>query len=272
MKRLAVAVLIVWLAPVYAHAGGFASNADFIVNVAAQGEQNADGELAKEIARRASEYRSRISKEWLDEELPPSVGRTCLSVLLTDDEDLGQTWPKNEITGEYNNVHLSTSREGALGGTLAHEVAHTVLATRFPHPQDLPVWVVEGVASRYDDEKRVAIRRRIISWYARTGNWPSLEDVLNAESIPPYDQAEYAVASSLTEFLLTKGDKQKFLEFAQRGRSDGWDSALTSTYGIRNVQQLQIQWQDSNAPQKSTGEQELTSSAASRQMALSTTR
>lgn len=247
MTKMVLAVAGLCLIAVRADAGGFASNDDFIVHVAADGEQVADRTLAQGIARRATEYRKRIAEEWLGQELPPSVGRTCLSVMLTDDQDQGLTWPKNEVTGEYNNVHLSTTRDGALGGTLGHEIAHVVLATRYPFPGDLPPWVVEGIASRYDAEPRRATRRQIIAWYARTGNWPKLGDVLRAEVIPPNDKAAYAVAASLTEFLVERAGKRKFLEFAKDGRSNGWDAALSSHYGIHDQDELQTLWQNSAA-------------------------
>ena len=38
-------------------------------------------------------------------------------------------------------------------------------------------------------------------------------------------------------------DKQMLLEFGQHGNKVGWDVALQKFYGIRNVNQLQSDWQ-----------------------------
>jgi hypothetical protein len=244
MRRgLLWALISVCLVGARASAGGFASNENFIVQIAAEGKEMADRALAEEIADQASQYRRQIAREWLGEALPPSVGRTYLSVMVTDAKDLGRTWPKNTVTGQYHHVHLSTCRGGALGGTLAHEVAHVVLATRYPSPDLLPVWVVEGIASRYDAAERLALRQNILQWYARTNNWPDLAGLFSARTLPRQEMASYAVATSLTEFLLTKRDRQTFLQFARCGQHDGWDQALMTHYGIRSVQQLQTEWQ-----------------------------
>jgi hypothetical protein len=226
-----------------ARAGGLASNDSFVVLTSAEDPYTSDREFAREVARKAAEYRREIAVEWLGADLPPSVGRTYLSVLLTDAEDIGRTWPKNKITGEYNNVHLSTSPDRALGGSLAHEVAHVVMGTRFQGANRLPAWAEEGIASRYDDPDRIRTRREILQWYADTGNWPSLQDVLDAKQFPPRDRASYAVAESLTEFLLTRGQRKQFLEFAVSGRHDGWEHALSAHYEIQDTSELQALWE-----------------------------
>ena len=55
--------------------------------------------------------------------------------------------------------------------------------------------------------------------------------------------AAYTVATSLTEFLLTRGDRREFLKFAVDGKERGWTSALKSHYGIESLGELQRAWQ-----------------------------
>ncbi len=158
--------------------------------------------------------------------------------------DAGLTWAKDDPRRHYHTLYLTTSPERALGGTLAHEMAHVVLATRFPHPHRLPAWLDEGIASRYDDSDRQELRQQQIAWIIQTRNWPQLDSLLNASSIASRDKQAYAVASSLVNFLLERNsDKQTLLAFGQHGNQAGWDAALQKYYGIHDVSQLQSQWQ-----------------------------
>jgi hypothetical protein len=124
---------------------------------------------------------------------------------------------------------------------LAHEIVHVVLATQFR--DRLPAWADEGAASTVDDQPRILARRRIVAWFARTGNWPSLETVFDAPSISPEDQATYSVAASVTQYLLARGGKAKFLRFAVAGKASGWDRALDEFYDLGSVADLQAAWQ-----------------------------
>lgn len=217
-----------------AQGAGFAHNDNFIVLAP-------DQALAEEVLDRAEDFRALVAQEWLDEELPPSVGRAVIHVSLSDWEDSGLTWAIDCPERKYHKLWVKGTRDQVLGSTLRHEIVHMVLVTRFP--DQLPVWAEEGAASSVDDPQRIGTRRRIIDWYARTGNWPGLAAILDARSIVGRDQANYSVAASLTEYLLSHGDRAKFLRFAIAGKKDGWDNALQKHYGIPSVRHLQTAWQ-----------------------------
>ena len=51
------------------------------------------------------------------------------------------------------------------------------------------------------------------------------------------------MAVSLTEMLLEHGGKAKFLEFGRAASREGTQRALERHYDIREVTQLQSQWQ-----------------------------
>ena len=53
----------------------------------------------------------------------------------------------------------------------------------------------------------------------------------------------FATASSLTEFLLTRGDKRTLLEFGQYANESGWAAALRKYYQIASPAELQRSWQ-----------------------------
>ncbi len=199
--------------------------------------------LADQVLTRAEELRRDIALEWLGKELPDGRGRTHITVELSKDKDEGLTWLCGQgraVRGDHR-MWLTTSRERAVGSTLEHEVTHVVLAVRFP--QGMPVWANEGIASLADDEERHKTRRELQREWARSGQWPTLEKLLYQRTIDPSDQAGYAAAVSLTEFLLTKGDRRALIAFVEHAALDGWDAALGKSYGIDGVPELQRQWQ-----------------------------
>lgn len=240
---IAAVLLLPCLAAV-ASAAGFVHDESFMVFTGNQGTQEEQDAYAQQVLEMAHQYRAEIAREWLGEEIPAGIGRTVINVAFSETDDSALTWAIDCPERKMHNVYLTTtSAEEALGGLLHHEITHVVLATRFPHPHRLPAWVEEGIASRYDDAERVATRDQIISWSARTGNWPDLAQLLAAGSISAENQDDYAAAASLVSYLLTRAGSDVLLQFAQDGRADGWNAALQQHYGIANVATLQSSWQ-----------------------------
>lgn len=229
----AISALII-LVTAAAHAAEMAYNENFVVTAP-------DSEIANEVLTKSEQFRKEVAKEWLGEELPPSIGRVMIDVQIAA-ADEGKTWAIDRPERSFHMVWLNTTRERASGSMLKHEMTHVVLATEMPGR--LPAWANEGAASLADDHERIGIRRRTIAWFARTGNWPSLERILDAPNITADDKASYSVSASLAGFLLTRGDKQQFLRFAVDGKSTGWHSALHNHYGINGVRELAQHWQN----------------------------
>ncbi len=225
-------------------AAGFAMSDNFTVLTPDWPSADEAKDYAQEVLASAEQWRSVIAQEWLGKELPPGVGQTTVNVSHSATRDAGLTWAKDDARRRFHTLYMSTSPERALGSTLAHEMAHVVLATRFPHPNRLPAWLEEGIASRYDDEDRQKTRQAQITYFVETGHWPSVDSLFTAANIAAQDKELYTVAASLTEFLLSRNsDKQMLLEFGQYGNTAGWDAALQKYYGIRDVVQLQGRWQ-----------------------------
>ena len=126
---------------------------------------------------------------------------------------------------------------------MAHEMVHVVFATKFPHPNRLSSWVEEGVAAQFDDLQRQATRKKIIAAILRDRDWPRLDAILTAQNIPGSRQRTYAVAASLTEFLVSMRDKKTFVQFGASAREIGWDAALQKYYRIDDIDALQLAWQ-----------------------------
>jgi hypothetical protein len=222
---------------------GLSKSENFLVVTQRLGTDSQTQEFADRVLERAERYRTQIAQDWLNEELPPSVGRAIINVSFSDRHDRGRTWAIDSTAREYHNIYLETTTELAASTTLAHEITHVILATRFPHPQRLPAWIEEGIASRYDDARRIETRTKIVRWWQRTGTWPSMAKLFEQSSISSDDKTSYAMASSLVEYLLEQGDEQRLLTFAEEAAQGAWDAALRRHYEIENVMQLQAAWQ-----------------------------
>jgi hypothetical protein len=211
---------------------------------------------AEAVLQRAEAWRRRIALEWLGEALVPGKGQASVEFRLSD-RDSACTWLSKTASTKGHLVWIRTTRE-KFDCALAHEIAHVVLATSRP---DLPPFAQEGIAGRYDDVERHTLRVQALTSFLRGGRWPRLVDVLTARSIAPADRASYSTAVSLTEFLLTEGDRisrlrehgpeglrspaERFLAFAEEGgRTGQWDNAVSRHYALDGVDDLEAKWRD----------------------------
>lgn len=225
-------------------AAGLVHNENFVVFTEAGLSQQVTQEFAHSVLVKAEEYRRQIALEWFGEELPRGIGRTTINVSFAADRDTGLTWAVDHPDRKQHSIYLYTTPERALGSTLAHEVAHAVLATQFPHPHRLPAWMEEGIASQYDNADRRQSRASILKFFAQQDHWPNLAPVLDAGNLASDDTRSYALAVSLTEMLLAQGGKAKFLEFGRTASREGTQRALERHYSIREMAQLETQWQN----------------------------
>jgi hypothetical protein len=243
MRFCYCAAILVALLPSAVRGNGFAHNENYIVYTPDHKSHDEDQRFAERLLQRAEGFRQEFARQWLGKELPRATGGSVIYVSFSTNEDRGLTWAKDHPGRTMHNVYLTTTPEKAVGSTLHHELAHTVLATHFPYPNRLPTWVEEGIASRYDDHSRRAARDQLLRSWARNGNAPPLVQLLELADMRAFDESSYAAATSLVSFLLTKGDERELLTFAVDGQRNGWDDALRTHYGIRGHRDLQTQWQ-----------------------------
>lgn len=244
MKAFLSALILSILLPAVANAAGLAQDDNFIVLTPAKPSQAAGRDYANLVLQRAESYRYGFVKEWLGGEPPSNNVRTIISVHFSATENSGLTWAKDDPSRRFHNVYLTTSAENAVGPMLRHEIAHTILATKYPHPNRLPPWTEEGIASRYDSESLVAYREQVVTNWMRIGNVPLLASLLDSPNIESFNDDQYAASESLVNFLLSRGDKPTILEFAIMGQDRGWDAALWAHYQIDGVGELQREWQE----------------------------
>lgn len=244
MRLILLAVILTALSPAVARTAGLASGQNFSVLTPAVPSQDEGDKYARLVLDRAETFRAQFATEWLGEQLPRGEGRTVISVRFSNDENSGMTLAKDGPTHKFHNVFLASTAENAAGSMLRHEIAHTVLATRYPQPNRLPPWCEEGIATRYDNDRLLSIRQQEVRSWIRTSRVPTLAALLETDSIKSFDDTGYAAAESLVAYLLTKGDKQTLLRFADEGKRSGWDVSLRTHYRIDGLARLQRDWHD----------------------------
>ncbi len=197
-------------------------------------------EVAKEVLSAAEAIRKKLAIEWFGRELPRGVGYCAITVELSDQEQRCATWQMERDGCTYQLVRLKAPRADLAGSPLVHEILHVLTNSQFP--QGLPAWANEGVACVAEDKEEFYCRRAV-AWFSKTGNWPRLKEILEAEHISENEHKRYWAAASLTRYLLVRGDRQMFFQFASAGKSDGWNNALRRYYAVQDVNDLEKSWQ-----------------------------
>jgi len=212
---------------------GLATNANFHVLADSQ-------PFAEELAEKANVLRAEIAKEWLDTFIPDGFGPASINVFLSD-RNVARTWLMDENGSRDAHLVWIYSLPENLDAALAHEIAHIVLANRYA---ELPAFAHEAVASSYDGEERRTIRHDALQWFARHNRWPDLARTLTAETINPSNQAGYATAVSIRDFLFSRSEnnRRRFLDFSVYGHKQGWDAALGKYYGFRDLGHFETEW------------------------------
>lgn len=221
--------------PHSALASGFATSENFIVYADTQ-------ELADEVLKRAEEYREKLAIQWFNKPFPDGVGVTVIHVRITPKDHTAFTFPK-DLKGNYHHITIRTSKELILGGTLAHEISHALLANIFGNK--MPRWIDEGIASFNDDTGRqLEMRAQIAAFAGNKKEWPSLLQVVNQVGVTRDEKAFYAASNYLVSYLLEIGTRDELLKFAGdlRGAKDP-DAVVRAHYpAIRSLADLEGRW------------------------------
>lgn len=212
--------------------GGFSFSDNFIVLAP-------DQRIADQVLDQAERFRKDLAVRWLGEPLPAGVGRALVCVELSYKNSDGGFWPIDDARRKLHRLRVTMAPDKPLTHILAHETTHLILEIGF-HGK-LPIWADEGIAMLQDEEELDCARRQVIERYARSDNWPDLRKVLQAERIKG-DLESYAIAASLTGFLLTRGDAANLFRFALDGTTGDWENAARKHYGL-TMGELQSMWQ-----------------------------
>jgi hypothetical protein len=239
LRRFLAATLFALLLNASLDAGERFETENFIVDAP-------NKQLARTFGEYAEKYRIEKAQEWLGETMPAWNRKCPLKVVI----DMSQTGGATTFTfaGGRNGGVLTREMKifgetnQLLKSVLPHEITHTVFAHHFG--QAVPRWADEGgsVLSENDDERfRHDVRCREI---LNQGKGIRLRSLFALNDYPPEMFVLYAQGYSVTQFLVDRGGKQKFLQFVGTGlqnRNRNWEDAV-SQYGFRSVDELEEAW------------------------------
>ena len=237
LRRTCALVALLVTAPAASAAGRFVTD-NFAVEAPTK-------ELAKTFGEAAEKFRREKAVEWLGREMPPWPARCPLVVRVTASETGGATTftfrsDARGVASQEMKIFGDVPR--LLNSVLPHEVTHTVFAHHFGRP--VPRWADEGgsVLSENDEERYqhdVKCRR-----YVNDGKAWQLAVLFRMTDYPDNVLTLYAEGYSVSQYLVDKGGRRKFLDFVAAGLKNngkGWDEAA-QMYGFDSVDDLQLDW------------------------------
>ncbi|WP_197529199.1 gluzincin family metallopeptidase [Aeoliella mucimassa] len=191
--------------------------------------------MADKVVERAEEYCSRIRAEWLGGHLPATRTPTSIYVEIDPKRSFART--VIDPLGKRHMVWLVGSEEAVTDYLLHHELVHVVLGAEFG--ESLPVWGNEGIASRYDNQRRHDLRQTQLAQFVATDSWPDLKTLFES---PVRQRWQYASAVSVSDYLIAQGGAEKFVRFLNDSSTDPAHS-LNEYYAIQSFSELQTSWQ-----------------------------
>jgi hypothetical protein len=195
--------------------------------------------------------RAELQQRWLEQPTPAWEVRCDIVLHRTRTEYARYLGPGSERTSgcttiEVNDAGISLRRldfrldsPGWERDVLPHELAHVVLADRFPE-KPMPAWASEGIAVLLEGDRKLAQRNQELlrAWQNRQVPYPS-HLLLTADNPHAYaPDAFYGQSARLAGFLCIREVSPKFLDFVAQCEMHGHDKALLDVYGIRSRDEL----------------------------------
>ena len=126
---------------------------------------------------------------------------------------------------------------------LPHELTHLLVDGQLT-AGDLPRWADEGMALLADPVEKRDAHARDLSRALEDGSQFRLGDLLSLDQYPRDGQVAvfYGQSMAIVEFLVDRGGTEKFAEFVNQACRRGYDVALSTSYGMGSVGELEKQW------------------------------
>ncbi len=198
-------------------------------------------ESAQQVARAAERQRKALALLWLGKELPAWEKRCPVRVRLTEQGSAGASaFQFDDGTVIAQNMLLEGNLKEILSNTLPHEMTHVVLAHWSGRP--LPRWADEGAAIQAESKESHARHAQAVLRVLDEKRALPLRRLVPLREYPPDAMVLFAQGYSLTDFLLSKGGRAKFLDFVKQGDRDSWARSAKAHYGYATLDDLERAW------------------------------
>jgi len=214
-----------------------------------------DPAIAQQVGQYAEHWRREKALEWLGQEMPTWSEQCPIQIKITLGGSGGATsfaFDQGRILGM--NMQIEGSLDRILVSVLPHEITHTVFAHHFRCP--VPRWADEGGSVLSEDDFERQRHDQLVREILNTPNRRCPLRRLFAMTQYPNDvMVLYAQGFSVSEFLVSKSNRQAFLGFIGMGMQNGWDTAVKTFYGYSNVETLEEAWLQSLRQSKQSNSQ-----------------
>jgi RNA polymerase sigma factor (sigma-70 family) len=198
-------------------------------------------EIARQIARAAERHRKALALLWLGKEMPPWPKPCTVRVRISNSGAGGATafaFDGGKVMSQ--NMHLEGTLEQIKADLLPHEISHTVLAHWSGGP--VPRWADEGASLLAESAASRARHAGLLLRMVDEGRLLPLRLLLPLREFPKDVMVLYVQGHSLTDYLVQRTSRAKFLAFVAQGERDGWDKAVKAHFGHDKVEELQRAW------------------------------
>ncbi len=198
------------------------------------------GETARLIVEAAEKHRTEQAKLWLGRALPAWKSPCTIRVSLCEGRPSGGTSFDFRRSPHSACMFLNGPLAAILDGVLPHEVAHTVLAEHFRGP--IPRWADEGAAILSETGIAPKLHQKRARELLANGRAMRLTHLFGLRDYPADVGPLYAEGYSISRFLVEKKDRAPYLKFITAGMTDGWESAVSSSYGYESIDAMETAW------------------------------
>lgn len=213
---------------------------------------------ATHLARHAEMLRNSLYAKWLGAEASEDWSPKCQIVLYCSKQSYvaavgrGSERTVGSSLVKTDKGHIKSRRIDLLGAgakflsaALPHELTHVVLRDRFAS-NVVPRWADEGMAILADSEAKQGRHQRDLQQALAQRTTFHTVELLTMDEYPPLSRfgAFYGQSASLTGYLVSRNSPEQFVEFLDRAREAGYDTALQACYDIGGVGELDRQWRE----------------------------
>lgn len=206
------------------------------------------------LANRCEDLRTDVSQFWNCPLIEPSWSPKCVIAVHSNQREynhfLGNPHERSvgctTVTCDggrvvFRRIDLRNDAADWKSNALPHELTHVVLADAFVD-HSLPHWLNEGMAMVFETEDLQARRSELLEEARLSDELPDLKHVIHGMPGQNLDLG-YAISHSLVQYLHTRGEPEKLIDFAREISSLGYDGALEKTYALQDgMSQLEREW------------------------------
>jgi len=204
--------------------------------------ESPDPAISQQIGQYAEYWRKVKAMEWLGQEMPSWPEPCPIHVKITLGGSGGATsfiFDQGRVLGI--DMQIEGTLDRILASVLPHEITHTVFAHQFKKP--LPRWADEGGCVLSEDDLERQRHDQMVREILNTPNRKMpLRRLFALTEYPDDFMVLYAQGYSVSEFLVTKSNRQVFLNFLGTAMQTGWDQALRTHYGYPSIESLEDAW------------------------------